>query len=232
MQRERERADQHPLSLPVNEIFATVQGEGAFTGTPATFVRLQGCPVGCPWCDTKHTWEVETGMRRSLSVVQEKADVPSAEYADVEVDDLVTAIEAERPRHVVVTGGEPCLYNLSELTRRLLGGGRRVQLETSGTELVRAARGTWVTVSPKLNMPGGREVRRDALERADELKIPVGKLADYERAKPLLGMVRPSCLVWLQPLSQSAKATTLCVEIATEYGHRVSVQVHKYLGVR
>jgi 7-carboxy-7-deazaguanine synthase len=220
------------VTLPVNEVFATVQGEAAFTGTPATFVRLQGCPVGCPWCDTKHTWDVATAMRRSLAVMQDKSALPTAEYADVSVSDLVTAVEAMQPRHVVLTGGEPCLYDLTALSERLIAGGRRVQVETSGTELVRVAPGAWVTVSPKLGMPGGRALRQDALERANEVKLPIGRLADYAALRPLLATLAPHVLVWLQPLSQSPKATALCVALATAYGHRVSVQVHKYLGVR
>jgi len=218
--------------LVVNEVFQTVQGEATFTGTPAVFVRLQGCPVGCPWCDTKHTWKVKPEREVSVeAMIAKQADADT--FAALTADELVSLVETYEARHVVITGGEPCLYDLERLTRLLQDAGRTVQVETSGTQRVRVAPGTWVTVSPKLDMPGGCVVLPDALERADELKAPIGKRADYEKlAARVLPLLRRGVAVWLQPLSQHPVATRLCVELATRHGHRVSVQVHKYLGLR
>lgn len=219
--------------IPVNEVFQTVQGEATWTGTPSVFVRLQGCPVGCPWCDTKHTWEVEARNAVGLPDMLEKKGEETATFGQLTEGDIAKVVCGFKAGHVVLTGGEPCLYDLRTLTRALEAVGRFVQVETSGTQEVRVSDATWVTVSPKIAMPGGYKVLASALSRANEIKHPVGKLADVERLANLLDEHGISDKpVWLAPLSQSEKATALCVAEATERGWRVSIQTHKYLGVR
>ena len=217
--------------LPVNEIFQSIQGEARWAGTPSVFIRLQGCAVGCPWCDTKHTWTLDPAGEISGAAMRAKeADAPT--YARMTTAELVAIVENFQARHVVVTGGEPCDYDLRDLAQALLATGRSVQIETSGTAPIRAAQDVWVTLSPKFDMPGGLAVRDDALARADEWKIPVGKQSDVDRALALLeGKPRPS-EVWLQPLSRNAKATELCIAEATRLGFKVSVQIHAFLGLR
>lgn len=198
------------MRYPINEIFATLQGEAAFTGTPAVFVRVQGCPVGCGWCDTKYTWEVTADHRRMT------------------VEEIIEAVSEFPARHVVITGGEPCLYDLHPLAGRLLALGYGVQVETSGVFPIQVPEAVWVTVSPKIGMPGGT-CRPEALARANEVKMPVGKQRDIDN---LLGLSVPlGRVVWLQPLSESPAATRLCVESAGRYGWRVSFQVHKLVGL-
>ena len=215
----------------VNEVFETIQGEATWTGTPAVFVRLQGCEVGCPWCDTKHTWALNPALETSANrMLAKTGDSPSyARLSSLEITNIVARFDA---KHVVITGGEPCDYDLRDLVEDLRKARRTVQIETSGTSQVLAG-AAWVTVSPKINMPGGRKVRADAVERANEIKMPVGKESDVEALKAFLAL-HPSVggVVWLQPLSQSPKATKLCVEAATKNGWRLSLQTHKYLGVR
>lgn len=221
--------------LAVNEVFDTMQGEAMHTGTPATFVRLQGCAVGCPWCDTKHTWDTDPAHAVSTeAMLAKQADAPT--YALLDVDDLVDLVAARTPKAVVITGGEPCASDLVRLTTGLFAKKRLVQVETSGTQPVRVARSAWVTLSPKVGMPGGFKVLPEAVRRADEIKWPVGKPADVDALRGFLrehksaaGYDQP---VWLQPLSRSPKATELCIAAATEHGWRVSVQVHALLGVR
>ena len=145
---------------------------------------------------------------------------------------LLKLLDGFAARHIVITGGEPCMYDLRELTAALLARGRSVQIETSGTHEVLCADGVWVTVSPKLHMPGGLPVLASAMRRANEVKHPVGKLADIEQLLGVLPLVPSGVQVWLQPLSQSSKATELCIAEATQRGWRVSVQTHKFLGVR
>ena len=220
--------------LLVNEIFETIQGEGAHSGTPAVFIRLQGCPVGCPWCDTKHTWQHGTSDERSSAKILEKT-VSAPTWAAFKTEQLLDVVTTLRPRHVVITGGEPCLYDLETLTVALIeGAGRRVQIETSGTQPVRVDRRTWVTVSPKISMPGGFSVRPDALARANEIKMPVGRTDDIENLLALLaaGHHQPGVPVFLQPLSTLRKATELCIAAASAHDFRISVQLHALLGWR
>ena len=220
------------MQYPVNEIFETIQGEAVFTGTPAIFVRLQGCPVGCAWCDTKHTWATAPEHAVSSKLMLAKAS-DSPVYTQMTVDELLATLQRYAARHVVITGGEPCLYDLVPLTSALLDSEYCVQVETSGTHEVRADDRTWVTVSPKLNMPGGFSVLDAALQRANEIKYPVGKPVDVENLRAcILPLTKAGVPVWLQPLSQSKSATALCVEAATNNGFRVSIQTHKFLGLR
>jgi 7-carboxy-7-deazaguanine synthase len=218
-------------ALPVNEIFESIQGEASFAGTPSVFIRLQGCDVGCPWCDTKHTWTLDERNLIGAEAMLAKSE-DSDGYARMDVASLMAVIEGFSARHVVITGGEPALYDLQTLTQAVLDSGRSVQIETSGTQDLKVAKGTFVTLSPKIDMPGGFAVLDQALARADELKMPVGKLADIEAFEALLaGKARPK-LIWLQPISRSPKATALCVEQAIKRGYRVSVQIHAFLGLR
>ena len=172
-------------TLAVNEFFVTLQGEASFAGTPAVFVRFQGCPVACPWCDTQYAARLD-GATLDFAAVRAKQG-PGAGYADVEPGALLAAIREAGPRHVVLTGGEPCRHDLSELTSRLVAEGFRVQIETSGTMPIRCHADVWVTLSPKLDMPGGLKVRQDAWERAGEIKFPVDTAADLARFEQALG---------------------------------------------
>lgn len=220
--------------LPVNELFETIQGEATYTGTPAIFVRMQGCDVGCPWCDTKHTWKIDPLKKVGTDEIINKTKDADT-YGLFTPGHLVDIIELHKAKHIVITGGEPCVHDLWPLTCQLINRGYTVQIETSGTSEIKIAGGTFVTLSPKIAMPGGLTVRRDSVARADEIKMPVGKMADVDNLKAFLSShnTKSRCpTIWLQPLSQSEKATALCVEQATINGWKISLQVHKYLGVR
>lgn len=218
--------------LRVNEMFPTIQGEAGYTGTPSVFIRLQGCPVGCSWCDTKHTWG--TNPRHEVSIEQMLAKEDNAPtWASMSEQQIISAAQGMAPdcRHFVLTGGEPCTYDLFLLTAGLLCTGS-VQVETSGTHEIRVAPGTWVTVSPKIGMGGGLEVRNDALERANEVKMPVANLHDIDNLQQLLDRAGVQKTVWLQPVSQGEEATRLCIEASAVNGWRLSLQTHKYAGLR
>jgi 7-carboxy-7-deazaguanine synthase len=219
-------------TLPVNEIFETIQGEATFTGTPAVFVRLQGCPVGCSWCDTKHTWENKPEKVIMITgMLMKQADEDT--YSEMTVNDLMEVLDQFKARHIVITGGEPCLYDLEELTTRILQHGKSVQIETSGTFPIKCHPQTFVTVSPKIDMAGGLEVQKEAYMRANEIKFPIGKEADFTKlAEQVVPYVSRGTPVWMQPLSQNKKATSLCVKKATEHNMKVSIQTHKFIGVR
>ena len=217
----------------VNEIFETIQGEGSYTGCPAIFLRLQGCPVGCSWCDTKHTWTVDPEQQISLKDTLQKTS-DSEGWSQATAEEILAEFQRQgyQAQHVVITGGEPCLYDLNPLCELLHQHGLSTQIETSGTFAIKAPAETWVTVSPKVNMKGGYEVLTSALERADEIKHPVGRERDIEELLLLLQRVQASDkLVYLQPISQKAKATRLAIEQCKKHNWRLSVQVHKYLGI-
>lgn len=228
-------SESEPLTYLVQDIFETVQGEATWTGTPAVFVRLQGCVVGCPWCDTKETWSTREIDERSWEV---KARLPGdPTWARLTTDEIVAIVRTYNARHVVITGGEPCAQDIAELCGAILRAKRSVQVETSGTYPVQVPLEVWVTVSPKVGMPGGREVLTQALHRANEIKAPIGRADDVDVLLDLLRSVgyawsRKGVAVWLQPLSLSRQATALCVKAATDHGWKVSVQTHKLNGWR
>lgn len=217
----------------VNEVFETIQGEGSYTGVPAIFIRLQGCPVGCSWCDTKHTWEIKDKLRQSLGDIVIKTE-ESEHWAGVTADDLLAlfAHEGYRAKHVVITGGEPCMYDLTVLCESLHASGYSSQIETSGTFEIKAPAKTWVTVSPKVNMAGGYQVLQSALDRANEIKHPVAMQKHIDELLQLLQQTDTTAkLIYLQPISQQKRATQLAIEMCKQYNWRLSVQVHKYIGI-
>lgn len=218
----------------VNELFQTIQGEGFYTGVPAIFLRLQGCDVGCAWCDTKHTWEINADKQSELILLTDRSN-ESARWANVSAREIVTEIKrlGYSANLVVITGGEPCMVDLRELTTVLHEFGFKTQIETSGTYPVLTAATTWVTLSPKVNMRGGKVVLQSALERADEIKHPVATEKDIEQLDALLAQIKSvdGKTICLQPISQKARATALCSKVCIERNWRLSVQMHKYLGI-
>lgn len=227
--------DRDQMIYAVNELFSTIQGEASFTGTPAVFVRLQGCDVGCSFCDTKHTWlRTPADQRPVADVLEKKSDSPT--YAPMTTEDLVATVVARAGaiRHVVITGGEPADYDLIPLTAALRRAGFVSQLETSGTSPIKVDGSTFVTVSPKIGMVSGREVLRAAIARADEIKHPTATETHLRQLLELLGRGwhRDGIPIWLQPLSQSPAATKRCVEWASQHGFRLSVQTHKFIALR
>ncbi len=225
--------------LLVNEIFETIQGEGGFTGTPSVFIRLQGCPVGCPWCDTQHTWDVLTKDETSANVILlKKADSPK--YFSTTTDELLSIIKQQQytAKHIVITGGEPCMFDLTDLTSSAIAQGYSVQIETSGTFEVNCDAKTWVTVSPKINMKAGMPILSQAMQRANEIKHPIAMQKHIDELDALLtreGIITGSSsatpMVYLQPISQQTRATELAIETCIKRNWRLSVQLHKYLGV-
>jgi 7-carboxy-7-deazaguanine synthase len=217
----------------VNEVFETIQGEGSYTGIAAIFIRLQGCPVGCSWCDTKHTWDIKAELSRPLGDIVIKT-AETEHWANVSADELLQLFKQEgyQARHVVITGGEPCMYDLNPLCELLHQHGYSTQIETSGTFEVQAPAMTWVTVSPKVNMAGGYKVLQSALDRANEIKHPVAMQKHIDELLQLLQQTDTHAkLVYLQPISQQRRATELAIAMCKKHNWRLSVQVHKYIGI-
>jgi len=222
------------MQYPINEMFQTLQGEGVYTGVPAIFIRLQGCPVGCSWCDTKHTWDKLASRETSLGdILLKTTETDAWGAADAQALLAVIAQYGWMARHVVITGGEPCIHDLTPLTEMLERHGFSCQIETSGTHDVRCSESTWVTVSPKVNMRGGYDVLHQALVRANEVKHPVARQRDIEALDRLLATLddQKNRIVALQPISQKDDATKLCIATCIARNWRLSLQTHKYLNI-
>ncbi|MBE8595626.1 7-carboxy-7-deazaguanine synthase QueE [Xenorhabdus sp. BG5] len=222
------------MIYPINEIFQTLQGEGVFTGVPSVFIRLQGCPVGCSWCDTKHTWEKEADKQQPMENILLKSQ-DSDLWGVASARQLLSIFTRQgySAKHIVITGGEPCLYDLRPLTETLESEGYQCQIETSGTHAIQCSDKTWVTVSPKVKMRGGYRVLPEAIKRANEIKHPVGRQRDIEALDELLTMLdgKPVPVIALQPISQKEEATRLCIETCIARNWRFSMQTHKYLNI-
>ena len=196
-------------TYPVMERFPTLQGEGAWTGHPAWFIRLGGCDVGCSWCDVKESWPVEA-------------------HPQVAVDILVKeAVESGLPM-VVVTGGEPCMYNLDSLTAGLSGAGLKLHLETSGAHPI-SGTWDWVTLSPKKF----KACRPEWYLEADELKVVVVNDHDLTWAEDHAAQLTPGALKFLQPeWDRRDKVMGRVIQrIQDAQGWRLSLQTHKFIGL-
>jgi len=161
----------------VNEIFSSVQGEGFWVGVPATFIRLQGCPVGCHWCDTKYTWPTEAAQGKKLG--------ESMTYEEI-------ATKIQHP-HIIITGGEPTMWDLDDLIDAVrntnAGMENFVQIESSGLS---GFRGNlipdWVTWSPKANI--NFDGPEDFKMFVDEVKFVVDDALAFSNVEGLLDWYR------------------------------------------
>jgi 7-carboxy-7-deazaguanine synthase len=217
----------------INELFETIQGEGSFTGQPSIFIRLQGCPVACSWCDTKHTWAInledQIPTNNMLNKTQE-----SDHWSELNIDDILQVIAQQgyQAKHIVITGGEPAMFDLTPLCIALEQQGYSCQIETSGTFEIQTSEKCWVTVSPKINMKGGYKILPSAMHRANEIKHPIATEQHIDDLKALLNEHQIiNTQVYLQPISQKKRATELAIRTCIENNWRLSVQVHKYLGI-
>jgi 7-carboxy-7-deazaguanine synthase len=220
--------------IAFNDIYPTVQGEGVLAGTPMVLIRLQGCAVGCPWCDTKETWKLEDADR------VEEADAAAKEkpkWSYVYPAEIARMALEMGPnlRWALLTGGEPAEQDLRELVGELHGAGFRVALETSGTANGFEECGIdWVCISPKVDMPGGIPFNPRLLRHADEIKQVVSSPKDIEHLAFLIThcVMKPTCVVSIQPVSKNEKATRLCIKACLERGWNLSIQTHRYIDVK
>ncbi len=217
----------------INELFETIQGEGSFTGQPSIFIRLQGCPVACSWCDTKHTWDINLEDKVNPSDMLNKAQ-ESNTWAELSVEQILAIVKEQgyQAKHLVITGGEPCMVDLAPLCQGFEAQDFSCQVETSGTFEIKVSTKCWVTLSPKINMKGGYKTLKCAMNRADEIKHPVATEQHVDDLKQLLTEHQvKDTPIYLQPISQKTRATELAIKTCIANNWRLSVQVHKYLGI-
>ncbi len=203
--------DRHsPYSLPVLETFYSIQGEGLNTGKAAYFIRMGGCDMGCRWCDSKDAWNW----------------VPESWTT---VDVLVAGIVESKASSVVVTGGEPLLYDLSMLTQQCHQHNIKLYLETSGTHELTGT-WDWICLSPKPQ----KEPLPEFFSLASELKVIIyNKPEDFIWAEKMAAMVNKECALLLQPeWSRFEETKHWVVDYVKKHPRwRISVQTHKYLQI-
>lgn len=191
------------------ETFYTVQGEGAFTGAPAFFIRLAGCDVGCVWCDVKDSWD-------------------AAKHPLQSVAQLSTAVVESGAAICVITGGEPTLHDLSELTLALRSKGIRTHLETSGTQPL-TGEWDWITFSPKkFKVP-----LSEYYQKSHELKVIINHLSDIGWSQEHAVKMSERTALYMQPEWEKRDVMQghILDYIRRNTQWRISVQTHKYLGV-
>jgi len=221
----------------VNDIYPCIQGEGVNSGLPMVMLRLHGCGVGCPWCDTKETWDIlpefkAVSIPEALGANQSYAEVTESEIIQYLLRDPVLKLH----RWVLISGGEPGQQELRELCVALKEAGAKIAVETSGTATgILGSPIDWLTVSPKVNMPGGKTIKGDVVKQANELKFVIGKPYDVDQAVKFLRTYAPFSNdpeICVQPVSMSQKATEICIEAARRHQWRVSIQTHKLVSQR
>ncbi|MBN7811428.1 radical SAM protein [Algoriphagus sp. H41] len=195
--------------LPIMEAFYTIQGEGRFTGYPAYFIRLGGCDVGCVWCDVKESWE-------------------AAKWPVLSIEQIVDEALKFPGRLVVITGGEPLMYDLGPLTKLLKEKGFTTNIETSGAHPF-SGDFDWVCFSPKKF----KNPHPSIYKHADELKVVVFNKSDFAFAEEHAAQVNPLCELRLQPeWSKVARFTPEIVEyVKNRPNWKVSLQTHKFMDI-
>ena len=194
--------------LPLMEEFYTIQGEGYHTGKAAYFIRVGGCDVGCHWCDVKESWNAELHPPTLANTIVEHAKT----YSDT----------------VVITGGEPLMWSMDYLTKKLQQNGVKTHIETSGAYTFSGI-WDWFCLSPKKTKLPLKEVYKEA----DELKIIIFNKSDFKFAEDQAAKVGSNCELFLQPeWSKKEKMTELIVDYVMKNPKwKISLQTHKYLNI-
>lgn len=191
------------------ERFYTLQGEGAYQGRAAYFVRLGGCDVGCHWCDVKESWDQNA-------------------HPEVPVDQIVNGAKQYDAKLIVVTGGEPLMHDCNHLTDAFSEDGFQLNVETSGTHPL-TGKWDWICFSPKKF----KKPLPEYYENANELKIVIFNQSDFKWAEEHAEKLTSDCQLYLQPeWSVREKMTPRIIEyIKSNPKWRLSLQSHKYVNI-
>jgi 7-carboxy-7-deazaguanine synthase len=197
------------ISYPLMEHFYTIQGEGANTGKAAYFLRLGGCDVGCVWCDVKDSWD-------------------AAKHPPTKITDMLQLALKAKATTVVVTGGEPCMYDLTPLCDLFRSKGITLLLETSGAYTIRG-KWDWVCISPKkFKAPLAINYKY-----AHELKVVVYNKHDFAWAEQHAALLNTSCKLYLQPeWDKEKEMLPLIIDYVKKNPQwQISLQTHKYMNI-
>jgi 7-carboxy-7-deazaguanine synthase len=199
-------------TIPIHETFQqTIQGEGYWAGTPVDFIRLAGCPVGCPWCDTGYA-DGGANLPRQVRPL----------------DALVAELRSPR---VVISGGEPFIHaQLPDLAETLIASGRGVAIETSGAFWQDVSSDAWITLSPKEHISPRYPVKPQMWQRANEIKLVISTGAELAFYQPHFVAGIP---VFLQPeWIDRDRTLPLVLKLLQQFpAYRLSLQIHKFIGV-
>lgn len=196
------------LLLPLMEEFYTIQGEGFHKGTAAYFIRLGGCDVGCHWCDVKESWDAELHPPTRVDAIVENA----VRYS----------------KTMVITGGEPLMWDMNPLTSKLKEKGVQTHIETSGAHPLTGI-WDWICLSPKkMKLPTD-----EVYKKANELKCIIYNKDDFRFAEEQAAKVNEDCILFLQPeWSKRDKVIPEIVDyVMANPKWKVSLQTHKYLNI-
>lgn len=195
--------------LPLMESFYSIQGEGFYSGRPAFFIRLGGCDVGCYWCDVKESWDAE------------KHDVNT-------VEEILNKVKKTDAKFVVITGGEPAMYNLTNLTQKLKKQNYYIAIETSGVYKIEGNI-DWICFSPKKF----KQPHLETYSIANEIKVIVCNKHDLIWAEEHADKLNKNCKLYLQPeWDKREKILPIIMEyIKKNPKWNLSLQTHKYINV-
>lgn len=196
-------------SIPVMESFYTLQGEGFHTGKPAWFIRTGGCDVGCVWCDVKESWNAGDHPLRSI-------------------DEIVGEVQGSTSEIVIITGGEPLMYDMDILTNAIRAIGKQVHIETSGAHPL-SGTWDWICFSPKKF----KEPKPEFYKESDELKVVIYHKSDLKWAEEHASKMNQGAKLYLQPeWSKKDSMLPLIINYVKDNPHwRVSLQTHKYMDI-
>lgn len=242
------------MLLNINDIYPTIQGEGKLAGTPMFLVRTAGCDVGCDFCDTKESWFTRTVFQtKSIPELLEQRKKNKLYWTSVETEQIVQHIisseycntdYSKSINWILLTGGEPALQcePLTELVLLLQNRGFKIAIETSGARYIPPlllSKLDWICVSPKIM--GGKYSNFDHifLPYAHEFKFVITNVTlgeDFSTVHCFLhqygALFRETAIISIQPVSNDPEIMEKCVEFCLNTGYNLSVQTHKFIGLK
>jgi organic radical activating enzyme len=199
----------HQIELPIMEQFYTIQGEGKHSGRAAYFIRLAGCDVGCVWCDVKESWNLN-------------------DHPLMKIDDLIQKVLDSETDFVVITGGEPAMYDLNTICHKLKENNIEIAIETSGCYELKGEI-DWYCFSPKKF----KKPCEEAFLKADELKVVISHPSDFQWAEENALKLNSKCVKYLQTeWSKQERFLPMIIEyVKKNPSWKISLQTHKYMNI-